>query len=238
MSITFFWPLFLLQQVHNFGDPFILVIHEGETLEEMKTRIQKKLHVPDDDFAKVCMSCSDLIITAEMIISLLLLMVFFFLWCYPVEVCFFFNGTSRLLAGHRCCLQSLSGKKKRLFILKFSKKKKIQDLTLSLLFENWNVWKQRKDVYGAWEQYLGVEHVDNAPKRAYHVRHSYLCLLSLTLSHSINSVNNMFERSCCRTGTHMRSRLKYTIRRGAREETWCGPSMEEYFKGVVLVCEG
>ncbi|KAI7992663.1 Ubiquitin carboxyl-terminal hydrolase 12 [Camellia lanceoleosa] len=26
---------------------------------------------------------------------------------------------------------------------------------------------QRRDVCGAWEQYLGLEHSDNAPKRAY-----------------------------------------------------------------------
>ncbi|MBA0809415.1 hypothetical protein Gohar_025069, partial [Gossypium harknessii] len=26
---------------------------------------------------------------------------------------------------------------------------------------------QRRDVYGAWEQYLGLEHSDNTPKRAY-----------------------------------------------------------------------
>ena len=28
---------------------------------------------------------------------------------------------------------------------------------------------QRRDVYGAWEQYLGLEHSDNAPKRSYSV---------------------------------------------------------------------
>lgn len=28
---------------------------------------------------------------------------------------------------------------------------------------------QRRDVYGAWEQYLGLEHSDNTPKRAYAV---------------------------------------------------------------------
>ena len=50
---------FFLQQVQNFGDPFFLVIHEGETLEDIKTRIQKKLRVPDEDFAKVCLSLSD-----------------------------------------------------------------------------------------------------------------------------------------------------------------------------------
>ncbi|KAL8485289.1 hypothetical protein ACS0TY_027552 [Phlomoides rotata] len=42
------------QQVQNFGDPFFLVIHEGETLAEVKVRIQKKLQVPDEEFSKVC----------------------------------------------------------------------------------------------------------------------------------------------------------------------------------------
>ncbi|CAH1430873.1 unnamed protein product [Lactuca virosa] len=35
---------------------------------------------------------------------------------------------------------------------------------------------QRRDVYGAWEQYLGLEHSDNTPKRsyaAYQNRHTY-----------------------------------------------------------------
>ncbi|XP_078150987.1 ubiquitin C-terminal hydrolase 12-like [Carex rostrata] len=40
------------QQVQNFGEPFLLVIHEGEALAEVKTRIQKKLQVPDEEFAK------------------------------------------------------------------------------------------------------------------------------------------------------------------------------------------
>ena len=44
---------FLQQQVQNFGEPFFLVIHEGETLEEVKVRIQKKLQVPDEEFSKV-----------------------------------------------------------------------------------------------------------------------------------------------------------------------------------------
>lgn len=42
-----------LQQVQNFGDPFFLVIHEDETLGDVKARIQKKLQVPDDEFSKV-----------------------------------------------------------------------------------------------------------------------------------------------------------------------------------------
>ncbi|XP_056171641.1 ubiquitin C-terminal hydrolase 12-like isoform X3 [Syzygium oleosum] len=36
----------------NFGEPFLLVINEGETLAEAKVRIQKKLQVSDDAFAK------------------------------------------------------------------------------------------------------------------------------------------------------------------------------------------
>ncbi|KAG5053183.1 hypothetical protein JHK87_005381 [Glycine soja] len=40
-------------QIQNFGEPFFLVIHEGETLAEIKVRIQKKLQVPDDEFVKV-----------------------------------------------------------------------------------------------------------------------------------------------------------------------------------------
>lgn len=46
--------------MQNFGDPFFLVIHEGETLADIKLRIQKKLQVPDEEFAKVCIN-SDLL---------------------------------------------------------------------------------------------------------------------------------------------------------------------------------
>lgn len=42
-----------MQQIQNFGDPFFLVIHEGEALSEIKVRIQKKLQVPDEEFSKV-----------------------------------------------------------------------------------------------------------------------------------------------------------------------------------------
>uniref|UniRef100_A0A0D3HUM1 ubiquitinyl hydrolase 1 n=1 Tax=Oryza barthii TaxID=65489 RepID=A0A0D3HUM1_9ORYZ len=65
------------QQIQNFGDPFLLVIREGETAAEILERIQKKLRVPDEEFSK------------------------------------------------------------------------------------------RRDVYGAWEQYLGLEHTDTTPKRSY-----------------------------------------------------------------------
>jgi hypothetical protein len=45
--------VFDLQQIQNFGDPFVLVVHEGETLAEVKKRIQSKLQVSADEFSKV-----------------------------------------------------------------------------------------------------------------------------------------------------------------------------------------
>ncbi|KAI3938566.1 hypothetical protein MKW98_016071 [Papaver atlanticum] len=47
-------------RVNNFGEPFILVIHEGETLDAVKLRIQKKLQVPDEEFAKWITEDSDI----------------------------------------------------------------------------------------------------------------------------------------------------------------------------------
>ena len=43
----------IIQKIENFGEPFFMVMHEGETLAEIKVRIQKKLQVPDEEFAKV-----------------------------------------------------------------------------------------------------------------------------------------------------------------------------------------
>jgi ubiquitin carboxyl-terminal hydrolase 7 len=44
------------QQIQNFGDPFLMVIHEGETAAEVMERIQRKLRVPDEEFSKVNIS--------------------------------------------------------------------------------------------------------------------------------------------------------------------------------------
>ncbi|KAH1189847.1 Ubiquitin carboxyl-terminal hydrolase 13 [Glycine max] len=89
------------QQVQNFGHPFLLVIHEGETLTEVKLRIQKKLQVPDEEFSK---------------------------WKFA--------------------------------FLSFGRPEYLQDSDIvSARF-------QRRDIYGAWEQYLGLEHTDNASKRS------------------------------------------------------------------------
>ncbi|KAJ1410275.1 Ubiquitin specific protease, conserved site [Sesbania bispinosa] len=98
-------------QIQNFGEPFFLVIHEGETLSEIKVRIQKKLQVPDEEFCK---------------------------WKFAF-----------LSLGRPEYLQD-------------------SDIVSSRF--------QRRDVYGAWEQYLGLEHTDNAPKRSYAVnqnRHTF-----------------------------------------------------------------
>ncbi|XP_076890784.1 ubiquitin C-terminal hydrolase 12-like isoform X3 [Bidens hawaiensis] len=91
-------------QVQNFGEPFFLVIREGETLAEVKARIQKKLQVSDEEFSK---------------------------WKFAF-----------LSLGRPTYLQDSD--------------------VVSTRFQF-----QRRDVYGAWEQYLGVEHADNTPKRSY-----------------------------------------------------------------------
>ncbi|CAH8321728.1 unnamed protein product [Eruca vesicaria subsp. sativa] len=99
------------QQVQNFGEPFFLVIHEGETLEEIKNRIQKKLHVSDEDFAK---------------------------WKFA--------------------------------FMSMGRPEYLQDS--DVVYNRF----QRRDVYGAFEQYLGLEHTDTTPKRAYAAnqnRHAY-----------------------------------------------------------------
>ncbi|KAE9589796.1 putative ubiquitinyl hydrolase 1 [Lupinus albus] len=98
-------------QLQNFGDPFFLVIHEGETLADIKLRIQKKLQVPDEDFSK---------------------------WKFA--------------------------------FVSLGRAEYLQDSDIiSTRF-------QRRDIYGAWEEYLGLEHADNSPKRSYIAnqnRHSY-----------------------------------------------------------------
>ncbi|XP_048426479.1 ubiquitin C-terminal hydrolase 12-like [Pyrus x bretschneideri] len=92
----------MVEEVHNFGEPFLFVIHEGETLAKVKKRIQKKLQVLDEEFSK---------------------------WKFAVV--------------------SLGGPEY------------LQDSDIvSRRF-------QSRNVYGAWEQYLGLEHSDNAPKRAH-----------------------------------------------------------------------
>ncbi|KAL8241254.1 hypothetical protein R6Q59_014881 [Mikania micrantha] len=99
------------QQVQNFGEPFFLVIHEGETLAEVKARMQKKLQVPDEEFSK---------------------------WKFAF-----------VSLGRPTYLQD-------------------SDIVSSRF--------QRRDVYGAWEQYLGLEHPDTTPKRSFAAnqnRHTY-----------------------------------------------------------------
>ncbi|AQK39721.1 Ubiquitin carboxyl-terminal hydrolase 13 [Zea mays] len=93
------------QQIQNFGDPFLMVIREGETAAEVMERIQRKLRVPDDEFSK---------------------------W--------------------------------KLAFISMNRPEYLQDTDV------------RRDVYGAWEQYLGLEHTDTTSKRSYtsnQNRHTY-----------------------------------------------------------------
>ncbi|XP_066359021.1 ubiquitin C-terminal hydrolase 12-like isoform X2 [Miscanthus floridulus] len=99
------------QQIQNFGDPFLMVIREGETAAEVMERIQRKLRVPDEEFSK---------------------------W--------------------------------KLAFISMNRPEYLQDTdVVSARF-------QRRDVYGAWEQYLGLEHTDTTSKRSYTAnqnRHTY-----------------------------------------------------------------
>ncbi|XWS57103.1 hypothetical protein CRYUN_Cryun09bG0142700 [Craigia yunnanensis] len=97
-----YWTLRAEEQVQNFGEPFFLVIHEGETVAEVKVRIQKRLQLPDEEFAKC-------------------------------KFAFLSLGRPEYLED--------------------------SDVVYTRF--------QRRNVYGAWEQYLGLEHTDNAPKRSY-----------------------------------------------------------------------
>ncbi|KAJ4829155.1 ubiquitin carboxyl-terminal hydrolase 13 [Turnera subulata] len=89
-------------QIQNFGDPFFFVIHEGETLADIKVRIQRKLQVPDEEFSK---------------------------WKFAF-----------LSLGRPDYLQD-------------------SDVVSSCF--------QRRDVYGAWEHYLGLEHSNTGLRRVY-----------------------------------------------------------------------
>ncbi|XP_038701644.1 ubiquitin carboxyl-terminal hydrolase 13-like isoform X2 [Tripterygium wilfordii] len=91
-------------QAQNFGEPFFMVIHETETLADVKLRIQKKLQIADEEFSK---------------------------WKFA--------------------------------FMSLGRPEYLQDS--DVVFTRF----QRKDVYAAWEQYLGLEHSDNTPKRAYAV---------------------------------------------------------------------
>lgn len=93
--------------VQNFGEPFFLAIHEGETLAEVKERIKMKLHVPDEEFCK---------------------------WNFA--------------------------------FISLGRPEYLQDADIvSTRF-------QKRDVYGAWEQYLGLEHSDSAPKKSHQANHN------------------------------------------------------------------
>ncbi|KAI3914506.1 hypothetical protein MKW92_004445 [Papaver armeniacum] len=92
-----------------FGEPFFLVIHDGETLHTVKFRIQKRLQVPDEEYAK---------------------------WKFT-----FPSWMGRL--------------------------EYLQDSDIvSRCFKRRNYFGARY-YFGAGDQFLGLEHSDNSPKRAY-----------------------------------------------------------------------
>ncbi|XP_017235290.1 ubiquitin C-terminal hydrolase 13-like isoform X2 [Daucus carota subsp. sativus] len=92
-------PLKIWSKAQNFGEPFSLVICEGETLAGVKMRIQKKLQVSDEEFLK---------------------------WKFAL-----------LSLGRPDYL--------------------LDSDVVSSRF-------QRRDVYGAWKQYFGLEQPNNTPK--------------------------------------------------------------------------
>ena len=56
MGLTLSLPtpsLSVCWQINTFGDPFFLAVKEGETLVFVKKRIQDKLQIADEEFAKV-----------------------------------------------------------------------------------------------------------------------------------------------------------------------------------------
>lgn len=55
------------------------------------------------------------------------------------------------------------------------------------------IFIQRRDVYGAWEQYLGLEHSDNTPKRAYAASQVMLSRYICVCYYSLQSFAKMSE---------------------------------------------
>ncbi|KAL0460854.1 UNVERIFIED_CONTAM: Ubiquitin carboxyl-terminal hydrolase 12 [Sesamum latifolium] len=100
-------------KIQNFGEPFLMVIREDEILAHVKIRVQKKLHVPDEEFSK---------------------------WKFA----FVAQGRAEYL----------------------------QDS--DILFSHFQSL-QRSGIYVAWEQYLGLEHSDNSPKRSLGANQGSLC---------------------------------------------------------------
>ena len=112
-----------------------------------------------------------------------LLYLLMFMW--PVEVCFHIHESARLPPGFRCYNFPFSGK---LLILPrlYASLAPSMHLFCVLTFVIW--FLQRREIYGAWEQYLGMEHTDTAPKRAYTVNQVCSFLMKMMLSNFIMSI--------------------------------------------------
>lgn len=88
-----------------------------------------------------------------------------------VEVCIFVIGSTRVSRGLWNCVQSFSGLYWFLHCVSVIAFDHYDSENLFFYikecFNYFLYFLQRRDVYGAWEQYLGLEHSDNTPKRAY-----------------------------------------------------------------------
>lgn len=118
---TFLVSIWNAQQIQNFGEPFFLVIHEGETLTDIKVRIQQKLQVPDEEFAKVSFfypathtSCNCywwwMFYWLKTNLYIFHYLYYFLPFCLAtVEICISFARASRVPSGLWHCIQSFSG---------------------------------------------------------------------------------------------------------------------------------
>lgn len=103
---------------------------------------------------------------------------------WPVEVCIYFFRSPGVPARFRHCIYSLSGMAVAM-CLYYCVIAFYYSYTVFLL-----IYLQRRDVYGAWEQYLGLEHSDSAPKRAY-TANQVRCYFMVLAKHV-----GWYEKSC------------------------------------------
>ncbi len=97
-----------------------------------------------------------------------------------VEVRIFVTWSSRVPTRWGCCSKPLSGvltcfeESLWWFGLVMLVKEKCCMVKWLFVWCYWCGHKQKRDTYGAWEHYLGLEHTDTAPKRSHAVNQVYL----------------------------------------------------------------
>lgn len=73
----------------------------------------------------------------------------------------------------------------------------------------WFFCQQRREVYGAWEQYLGIEHTDTSPKR-FASSNQVDRSITLYIYKPIPEANSVFI--FCRLAIHMRKQWRFITR--------------------------